>query len=154
MQNGHHFSPASKVWIYQSSRPFTADEIIALNQSLAIFAKHWTAHNMQLNAEGFVYKDRIIVLMVDETATGASGCSIDKSVHFIKSLEAQYQTTLFDRTLVNYLQDDGLVTITLQDIRQLAPDTSMLNPLVQSKKEFDERLIVPLKESWYKQFAS
>lgn len=82
-----NYSPDSKVWIYQSSRPFTEEEISAINDQLAIFTKQWTAHNAQLQAQGNIIEDRLILLIVDETHTAASGCSIDTSVHFIKSLE-------------------------------------------------------------------
>ena len=64
-----NYSPDSKVWIYQSSRPFTEEEIIAINDQLAIFTKQWTAHNAQLQAQGNIIEDRLILLIVDETHT-------------------------------------------------------------------------------------
>ena len=96
-----NFSPQSKVWVYQSSRPFSDSEIIALNNKLKQFSVQWTAHNQQLLASGNVMYDRFIVLMVDESQTMASGCSIDTSVHFIKQLEQDYKIELFNRTIVN-----------------------------------------------------
>lgn len=147
------FSPDSKIWIYQSARPFNDDEIELLNRQLVSFAKQWTAHNMQLHATGFVYKDRVVVLMVDESKTEASGCSIDKSVHFIKELEQQFNTGFFDRMLVNYFVGEELKTITLHELKRLTAETIVIDPLVQTKKEFDERFISPVKNTWMLQYA-
>jgi hypothetical protein len=49
------------------------------------FCIQWTAHGANLKAYGEVRHHRFIVMIVDETAAGASGCSIDKSIHFIRN---------------------------------------------------------------------
>ncbi len=154
MNQSEQFSPNSKVWVYQSSRPFTDAEIVAINQQLKTFSAEWTAHNLQLHAGGFVYEDRIIVLMVDESKNEASGCSIDKSVHFLKALESQYQINLFDRMLVTYMDHDKLSTTTLHELDQLEATQLVIDPLVRTKMEFDERFVLPLKDSWMMQYHS
>lgn len=153
------FSPQSKVWIYQSSRPFSESEIKMLNEKLQAFAAQWTAHNQQLHAGAKVLEDRFILLMVDETNSEASGCSIDKSVHFMKELEKQMHISLFDRMLVNYRLGDSLQTTNLENLVALYNsgsvngDTEVYNPLVQTKKELDESFVMPLNYSWVKQFV-
>ena len=93
-------APASaRVWIYQSNRPFSATEITSLQIKVQAFAKHWVSHNNALRAWGEVLQKHFILLMVDESMAGASGCSIDKSVYFMQSLENEYGITLFDRLL-------------------------------------------------------
>ncbi|MBC8047253.1 MAG: ABC transporter ATPase [Fimbriimonadaceae bacterium] len=154
-----NFSSKSKVWIYQSSRPFTESEIDTLNNNLSAFTKQWTAHNNQLHAAGKVLEDRFILLMVDETHAGASGCSIDKSVHFIQSIEKELNIELFNRMLVNYKTGDKIITTELSGLNELhtsgeiQDDTLFYNPLVQTKKELDEIFITPLHNSWVKQFV-
>ncbi|MBC8172451.1 MAG: ABC transporter ATPase [Chitinophagales bacterium] len=153
------FTPEAKVWVYQSSRGFTADEIHRLNKQLAAFAKQWTAHNNQLHAAGKVIEDRFILLMVDTAVNDASGCSIDKSVHFIKSLESELHVDLFNRTIVNYKIRDKIHTTTISQLQELISageinnETPTYNSLVQTKKEFDEEFITPLRHSWLKQFV-
>lgn len=151
MQN---FSPQSKVWIYQSSRPFNESEIVELNNKLKHFTVQWTAHNKQLLASGNVMYDRFIVLMVDESHTMASGCSIDTSVHFIKQMEQDYAIDLFNRTIVN-LEINGLLqTISLEELSakfksgEINASTIVFDPLVQQKQDFDKRFKTPLNESW------
>ena len=158
MNFDNNFSPDSKVWIYQSSRPFSADEINELNAMLSVFAKQWTAHNAQLKAEGIIIEDRLIMLIVDESQTAASGCSIDTSVHFIKSLEKKFGIDLFDRTLVNYYHDGSLFSTHLQDLPNLyatnvlSEDTAVLDPLVNSKSAFDANFKTTLGNSWINNF--
>ena len=151
MQN---FSPQSKVWIYQSSRPFTESEIVEINNKLKHFTVQWTAHNKQLLATGNVMYDRFIVLMVDESHTMASGCSIDTSVHFIKQLEQDYAIDLFNRTIVN-VEINGLIqTISLDELStkfksgEINASTMVFDPLVQQKRDFDKGFKIPLAESW------
>lgn len=152
------FAPESKVWMYQSSRPFTAAEITEINTRLSAFAEQWTAHNKQLQAAGFVMLDRIIVLMVDESKTMASGCSIDTSVHFIQSLEKQYHIDLFDRMLVNYFDGEQWHTTHLHNLRDnmqsgaITPETPVVNPLVQTRSAFMEGSIVPARDCWIGDF--
>jgi len=158
MNFDHNFSPDSKVWIYQSSRPFSIDEIKELNLLLSVFAKQWTAHNAQLNAEGTVIEDRLIMLIVDESHTAASGCSIDTSVHFIKSVEKKFGIDLFDRTLVNFYHDGSLSSTHLQELpklyaqKLLNEDTLVLDPLVNSKSSFDVNFKTTIGNSWIKNF--
>ena len=159
MNMTENFSPASKVWIYQSSRPLTQEEIHALNSELKTFASQWTAHNQQLQAYAGVLEDRFIVLMADETHTHASGCSIDASVHFIKSIETKYNIALFNRMLMSYRSVNGIQTVSLDEIpalikaNLLSDDTPVYNTLVTTKDEFDRSFVVPLGKSWIKQFT-
>ena len=71
----HTFSPDSRVWIYVAERPLTADEAQVVSEALAEFTQRWTAHNQSLQATGELFQQQIILLMVDETHAGASGCS-------------------------------------------------------------------------------
>jgi len=74
----------TRVWIYQAQTPFTENKIAEIRQHISNFTTSWVSHNNQLRAFGDIYHNQFIVLMVDESLAGASGCSIDKSVHFIK----------------------------------------------------------------------
>ena len=80
----NNFSPQSKVWVYQSNREFTASETEEIKKIGLLFTRDWTAHGSQLNASLDILYNRFIVVMVDENDASASGCSIDKSLAFIK----------------------------------------------------------------------
>lgn len=148
------FSPESRVWIYQSSRPFSDDEIAAINQASVQFTTQWTAHNKQLKAWGGIVEDRILVLMVDESAEGASGCSIDSSVHFVQQLGQAYGTDFFNRLLVTYRTPNGWETDGVTELEEkygkgeVHDDALVINTLVSNKAELDTRFEIPLRESW------
>lgn len=155
----NQLSDQSKIWIYQSSRAFQPEEAKALNGILERFAEQWTSHNQALKAIGELVYDRFIVLMVDETMAGASGCSIDKSVHFMKQIESQFQVNLFDRLTFAYLAGEEVKTAGRDDFSQLYQngtindETLVFDTLVKTKKQYDDALIKPLKDSWHKRMV-
>ncbi|NJK83017.1 MAG: hypothetical protein HC912_03570, partial [Saprospiraceae bacterium] len=102
MNQYESLSAQSKVWIYQASRPFTEQEVMEANHYLLQFAENWVSHNRALKSFAHIYHQQFIVLMVDETQAGASGCSIDSSVHFLQRLAAHFQMDLFDRMTFAY----------------------------------------------------
>ncbi len=86
----------SRLWIYQANRPLTADEKEYLTQGLKDLCDQWSAHGVPLRTSFALPFDRFVVLAVDE---GASGCSIDSSVRFLKGLQEKLGIDFFDRTL-------------------------------------------------------
>jgi hypothetical protein len=85
----------STTWVYQSSRLFTETEAVEIAQRAKQFAAQWTAHKVGVAGDGDLLYNLFVVLMADEDVTGVSGCSIDSSVHFIKSLEKDYGVSFF-----------------------------------------------------------
>jgi len=156
MTTYQNLSPDSKVWIYQSSRNFSDQEVGELCIILEKFADEWAAHGKNLSAYATVQYKRFIVLMVDESAAGASGCSIDKSVHFMKAIEQQYEIELFNRLNLAFLTGNGdevkLVhknsISELIDSQVINEETTVFNNLIQTKYDFEHSWKIPLKASW------
>lgn len=154
------FSPQSRVWIYQSDRPFTEEEIIWLNKELEVFVEGWTSHDVRLNGYGKVLEDRFIILMVDETHTSAGGCSIDASMIFMKKLASHLKVDLFNRFLFSYIKDGRIVTHSVSDAASLVhdgdikEDTIIFNCLVLTKAEFDQNFKTTFANSWLKQYIN
>lgn len=159
MMNEKHFDPQSKVWVYQSDRPFTQKEIDWLNTELQLFVNSWTAHNQQLKGIGRVVEDRFVLLMVDETQTTASGCSIDSSVKFIKAIGRELQVDFFNRFLFSFKTANGIITHSVSDVASLLRDghlndqTEVYNCLVFTKAEFDNGFKTAFANSWMQQFV-
>ena len=154
MQN---LSPASRVWIYQSSRFFTEAEELEITVKLSDFVTTWTAHNQLLQASAKIYHRLFIVLTVDESQAGASGCSIDKSVHFLQALEVKYNLQLFNRLLFAYVAENKAIKIvTKRELSQLysskiIDDTTLVfDNLVATKSDFDQFWLRSLGESWHR----
>ncbi|ACU02965.1 MULTISPECIES: hypothetical protein [Pedobacter] len=149
------FSPQSKVWIYQSNRAFTNDEVTAIQQKLDDFASAWKAHGHQLKAKAEILHNFFIVFTVDEAAAGVTGCSIDASVRIIKEIEQTYNVDLFDRFNIAYKIDDKVIVTnkedfeTLVNIKTVTPETIVFNNLVQTRQEFEDKWETPFEQSWH-----
>jgi len=150
-------SPASKIWIYQSNRPFQAGEINSLHAALRTFVESWTAHNKELQGSYLILRNQFIVLAVDETNMPASGCSIDKSVHFMQIIESELGVTLFDRMLLAFEENGDLITLHRNEFEKavqggrIGADTVVVNNMVFTKEALETKWLLPFAESWHAQ---
>ena len=112
----------SRVWIYQSNLPFTDEEVPEIKEQVKNFATNWVSHNNALRSYGDVLNNRFIILMVDESQAGASGCSIDKSVHFIKAMGHNHGVDFFDRMNFAFKIGEELKTAHRDAFAQLFQD--------------------------------
>lgn len=128
------FPETAKVWLYQSDRAFTTAEKITIEKQLQDFINEWAAHGTKLKAQGELVGDFHVVLAVDECVYGASGCSIDASVRFMKSLGDQFGIDFFNR--MNFLveSDNGLKLVHFSELKNY-PDAYFYQPLVQTVGE-------------------
>ena len=145
----------TRVWIYQSNRPFSLKESKSILEQGEDFLKSWSAHGAKLTAAFEIFHNLFIALFVDEEQAKATGCSIDKSVHLIKSFEKEFDVKLLERNCVASRVGKNISVLSrrefLEKIRsgQLNENTIVFNNLVSTKKEFETKWEVPLKESWH-----
>lgn len=141
---------SSRVWIYQSNRALTNQEVVFIKQRLLDFCNNWKAHQAHLKSSYQVLYNRFIVLLVDEQQLDASGCSIDSSVAIIKTLEKDFSLNLFDRTVVAYELKEKISTLPLVEFKKLVKaDTIVFNNLVTDKKGLESQWRVAAKDSWH-----
>src|SRR5258708_22819208 len=147
------FSEQSRVWIYQSDKELYDEQAKQLLDQLNIFAAEWTAHNHQLKAKAEVRYNRFLILIVDESQAGASGCSIDKSVNFMKKLEQQFGISLFDGFNFAYRNGEKVLSLPRHSFEELLKngevntDTIVFNNLVQNLQQMETKWEVPFKDS-------
>jgi len=150
---------SAKVWIYMADRALNWEETDKARKAVYHFAEQWSSHNRALLSYGDIFHHRFIVFMVDETNAGASGCSIDSSVHFIKSLEEKFNVSFFNREIFAYLEDEKVKVVSKNDFAsvyqngRINDETLMFNNLVKNRQEFEDTWVAPLGESWYKRFV-
>lgn len=148
------FAPDSRVWVYQSNRAFSDQEIIEIEQLLNNFVDSWASHGVKVKGYATVLFNHFIIFIADETASGVSGCSTDSSVRIIKDIENKYQTDLFNRQLLAFIIQDKLELILLSALNDLfengilSPDSIYFNNTILSKKELEISWIITLKNSW------
>jgi hypothetical protein len=154
------FSQNSRVWVYQSDKQLNDADVIKLQIMLDNFTTGWTAHNNQLKAKAEIRYNRFIILIVDESQAGASGCSIDKSVRFMKDVEQQFGINLFDRFNLAYRNGEEILSVprhTFEGLisnKAIGTDTIVFNNTVQNLNELETKWEVPFKDSWHIQLFS
>ncbi|HKP32826.1 MAG TPA: hypothetical protein VJT83_08865 [Chitinophagaceae bacterium] len=148
------FSPDSRVWVYQSNRLFSLSEALEIEETLEHFLENWNSHGTPVKGFASLFFGQYIILMADESATGVSGCSTDSSVRLVKELEQRFKVNLFDREMLSFYINDKVQLLPLSQLKYAADhhfisaNTLYFNNLVQTKKEFEEEWILPIKESW------
>ncbi|MCC6725525.1 MAG: hypothetical protein IT258_13535 [Saprospiraceae bacterium] len=158
MENFQQFPAETRVWIYQSNKPIPSETASELRNVVNQFAQNWVSHNRQLRAHGDVLHNRFILLAVDESQADASGCSIDKSVHFLKQVEQQLGVDLFDRMTFAWMDGEAVKTASSQEFAtlyqsgQINNETLVFDNLVKTKGELEEKWLKPLNQSWHKRF--
>ncbi len=149
----------ARLWVYQATPAFPEDKAAEIKAELGQFASQWTAHNQQLQASADLLHNRFVVLVVDERQAGASGCSIDSSVRFLKSLQARYGTDLFNRMAFSYEQDGEVFTVPREEFAALYAsgaiddETIVFDTLVESLGAFEAGWRKPLGQSWHKRLV-
>jgi hypothetical protein len=150
---------SSKVWIYQANRRLTEQEITLIREKGNDFVLNWESHGSKLKAGFAVLFDLFLVFSVDENQHGASGCSIDKSVHFVKEVQNMTGINFFDRTKVAYLDsEDTVQLISLSEITggrkkdNINNKTLIFNNLINNLNEVHSCWIIQAGNSWLSKF--
>jgi hypothetical protein len=138
------FSSDSKVWIFQSNRNFTYQEIDFIQSELTLFLSHWNAHGKDLLADFLIIENNFIVVAVDETKSLVSGCSIDKLVHQIKKIGIDLKINFFNRLSVLIKKDDELKRIQFSDLKDYE-DWSIFNTSITEIIVFRNSFLEPVK---------
>jgi hypothetical protein len=140
------FSLSSRVWVYASNRALSSTESTFVQDEINEFVKQWATHGKELVAKGAVLFDRFIILAVDEQKVGASGCSIDSSVHFVKALGKELDVNFFDRLNLYIIKEQEIKQIHISEMVNFA-DWSLFDPMIANVEQLVTSWIVPVKES-------
>lgn len=144
----------SKVWIYQASGFLSDQQVESVFNDARNFVESWTAHQADLKASVSVFHNLFIVFAVDQSYNEASGCSIDKKVHFIKSVESKTGLNFFDRMNVAYRAGDNIMIDKMSNFPSLinsgkiSDETLIFNNLISNLDEFKNSWVIPVAKSW------
>ena len=150
----------SRIWVYQSNRKFTAQELEYITAKTSYFLTQWTAHGAELEAGFQIRYDRFIVLGLNQENASASGCSIDASVHFIQELQEKMGVDLLDKMNVTDYNGAYIAHKNLLDLRKMAKNKSVaantvvFNNRVNTKAQYKENWEVAAKDSWHSRFLA
>ena len=148
----------ARFWIFTSNRFLTQKEIASLNNELSLFVQKWTAHKQDLNASFSLMDDAILVVGVDESQTGASGCSIDSMTKEIFRLSQQMNIDWLNRFSVVIKSSEGNRAVNANDLKQLFSEgkineqTLVSNSLLSAFGEVKTHLYLPIKDTWMSRY--
>ncbi len=147
----------SRVWVYQSNREFSAEEISKISIELKTFLESWTSHKKSFKSAFQIKYNRFIIIAVDKNFE-VSGCSIDTSVGFMQLLEKKYQVNLLSKMNVTYKTSNKIEFTSLANFKNLVKsksineDTIVFNNLVSDIFEYNNHWKTTIKNSWHSRF--
>lgn len=148
----------SRVWIYQSNRAFSDNEVELISKKAEEFINSWTRHGDDLKGSFTIKYNQFLVLAVDESFNNVSGCSIDSSVRFVQELEKELQLDLMNKMNITFKDSDHINLVKLSDFQKYAKaqkitsETIVFNNMVNTKEDFENKWEVPANQSWHKRF--
>ena len=148
----------SRVWIYQAERKLAEQEIEVLRQRLSRFCEGWNTHGNGMPTSFELFDQQIIVLAVDESGLGASGCSIDSSVRVLRELESLLGVNLTDQGKVSVRNTGGDLKVfpalglkSKVQSGELTLEQEVINPMIQTKADLNQ-LWQPVRNSWLNKY--
>lgn len=148
------FPENSRVWVYQSNRPFSDKQAVEIEEQLKHFYLQWVVHGQSLKGWAGLLFNRFIVMMADESNFEVSGCSVDSAQRVIKSIERQYDAKLFDRLSITFLVNGKPEVLPFNQVQyaldngHIKGDTLLFNNLVDTRNQLINSWLQPLSESW------
>jgi len=150
--------PHSRLWVYQANRQFTLSEREILETGLQSLCAEWNAHGLALKTSFTIAYNRFVMIAVDEQVHGASGCSIDGSVHFLRGLQRDLGLDFFDRSQVAFKDGNDIFSYPFTSIKTLlaagtlSPEIMSFNNTVTTKGDWEKAWLVAVKDSWMARF--
>ena len=152
------FNPKSKVWIFQANRLLNIDETTLLKEKGDLFTNQWKAHGADLKAGCTLINQIFYVFVSDETFNAVGGCSIDKLIQFVKSVETEISIDFFNRLNIAYRLDSNIKICGLQEIKikianqEINENTMVYNNAIDTIEKLRTEWVIPLNKSFLKKY--
>ena len=147
----------ARIWVYQASRSLTAPELDQIKQSLSQSCQAWEAHGAPLLASFEIKYNQVIVVAVNEAMNAASGCSIDASTRWFKSLGDALHVDFFSRD-VAVVRDEHVELLALGQLKsaveagQLTREDQIITPLLQNVGQYRNEWLSTAEQSYLKRY--
>lgn len=149
---------AARVWVYQSNREFSENEIDEISLKIESFISNWKRHGDDLKASYTIKYNQFIVIAVDENYNEVSGCSIDASMNLVKQLEKEFDADLTNKLNISFKDNSNINIVSMVDFQKYAKqekitsNTVVFNNMITTKNDFENNWEVTADKSWHKRF--
>lgn len=106
---------AARVWIFGSDRPISTEGTTELLKAVDEYLASWKAHGEPLTVGSQYLDNRFLVIAVDQSTAGATGCSIDGLFRVLAGLEAKVGASLVGGGRVYYRGPESVVLSVTRD---------------------------------------
>ena len=100
---------SSRVWVFGADQPLTDEGTSQLHDEVDQYLADWKAHGAPLTVAREWRDGRFLVVAVDQSAAGATGCSIDGLFRVLQGLEAAAGASLVGGGRVFYRDAHAVV---------------------------------------------
>ena len=148
----------SKIWVYQADRQLSNSEIKLIKKETELFLNNWTSHNNEIESSYEIRYNSFLIIGLNEDINSASGCSIDKSLNFIKSFQSSLGVNFLNRLNVACKLKNDIKIITLSMFesmirdRKLLKDSIVFNNMINTKELYENNWETTVEKSWHKKF--
>ena len=148
--------PDARLWIFAAERPLSDTEQQTLLAAVDSFLDGWAAHGAPLAAARDLRYRQFLLIAVDESSAGASGCSIDSMTRVLAALEGEMGLELVNHTPVLYRIGADVARVDRAAFADRArrgdvsPDTLVFNNTLSRVGELQAgKWEVPARDSWH-----
>jgi hypothetical protein len=149
---------ASRVWIFGSDRPLSEEATTTLLKGIEAHLANWKAHGAPLTVGSQFRDKRFLVVGVDQSTAGATGCSIDGLFRVLQGLEQQLGATMVGGGRVFYRGEAGTVQSASRDeipalvkSGAITKDTVVFDTSITDLGAFRAGFEKRAKESWIRE---
>ena len=142
----------SRIWIYGAEQRLTKDQESYILQSLSDHLQSWNAHKVPLMAGVTILENYFIVVALDESDNGASGCSVDALQNKIQDLEKELSVSLMNRLNVFCRINDEIECVPSFKLDSIAKAKTLFYDLTIQKKSELNSYLKPISEGWCANF--
>ncbi len=146
---------ASRVWVFGSDNVISGEAEKALLARVDEFLEQWKAHGEPLHVGRQWREGRFLVVAVDQSTAGASGCSIDGLFRVLQQVQHEVAANLVGGGRVFYRDSTGGVCSVargqLEDIATrgaLSRDSVVFDTTVTDLGAWRQHFERPAKDCW------
>jgi len=146
----------SRLWIYTSNTPLEGELKSKIEEEMTNFIATWSSHGSAMNAVAEVLNKYFLIIGLDETSAGASGCGIDKSVKKIQELEVKFGIQLLNRQWVVFEGEKTQLSPlhqfwAMRKAGLIDGKTMVYNNIAKNIAELKSSWLIPFDQSWHKE---
>jgi len=138
----------SRIWIYAAEQKLTNKQENYILKSISDHLQNWEAHKVPLTAGVTILENHFIIIALDETKNGASGCSIDTLQNKIQNLEKELSISLLNRLNIFCRIGDTIKCIPTTKLAEHVNKETLFYDLTTQKKSELSNWLKPIEEGW------